>query len=94
MWIGLQGSLQDNQLCLQGNTYCYRLPWTWVDSTTYQWKPWKVNEPGADETCAVLNPDGEWEGLRCDQYAAFVCEKGKRYKQLLISFCQDKCSTF
>ncbi|XP_020635055.3 hepatic lectin [Pogona vitticeps] len=53
--------------------------WRWIDGTNYTkgFKNWKTGEPNdqSGEDCATMDSVGQWNDLKCNTKALYVCEK-------------------
>jgi len=83
-WIGLVKP--DTFHCANDDLECLRSNWTWLNGfTRYQylmWHRWAPSEktdlvePGSDEFCTRLKPNGYWYGGTCNYAFQSMCEKG------------------
>ncbi len=63
--------------------------WQWVTGENWVVFPWSPGEPNnsGNQDCAVIQLDGLWSDVNCEQTRSFVCESEKVYRESLIWSC-------
>ncbi|XP_055359301.1 macrophage mannose receptor 1-like isoform X2 [Betta splendens] len=81
VWIGLH----DDPNAWKYNMGNEPNSWRWsatgeTSPTGYKnWLPGEPNNYGGHETCVVMNPNGQWNDVICDQLNPFVCYNANNF---------------